>query len=440
MNSQRPSSVTWNEPTKRSFPSKRIGASCHCRRARAGGRGRPRRAPRARPGRSSPRPRPRRRASASRDSGRSRSRARRPRSGYGVVCSGVETSRTVSFQASTSLKPYADSTIKRRPAARLLAPGRQARPGGVSLRRLARLRRPVVVGAPAPRPAGLGGLAVRQLVRIRRPRRLSREARSARHDRRARGLRREGALLGRGLGGLRRATGAIADQVRFDREWSALRRYAAERGVSLFGDVPIYVARDGADEAAHPELFQHGLVAGAPPDALSALGQLWGNPLYDWGAIRAQGYRWWIERLRRTFELYDAARIDHFRGFVSYWAVPEGHKTAKRGHWVRGPGAELFDDGRARARAAQSGRRGPRRDHEAGRRPARQARDAGHGRDAVRLRRAVVQPAPHPEPPAAKRRLRRDARLRHRARLVAHAPEADQGRRPASPASSRTGS
>ena len=137
--------------------------------------------------------------------------------------------------------------------------------------------------------------------------------------------------------------GAIADQVRFDREWGALRRYAAERGVKLFGDIPIYVARDGADEAAHPELFRHGLVAGAPPDGLSAVGQLWGNPLYDWGAMRTQGYRWWIERLRRTFELYDAARVDHFRGFVSYWAVPEGNKTARRGHWVRGPGAEPFD-------------------------------------------------------------------------------------------------
>ena len=137
--------------------------------------------------------------------------------------------------------------------------------------------------------------------------------------------------------------GAIADQVRFDREWGALRRYAAERGVKLFGDIPIYVARDGADEAAHPELFQHGLVAGAPPDGLSAVGQLWGNPLYDWGAMRTQGYRWWIERLRRTFELYDAARVDHFRGFVSYWAVPEANKTARRGHWVRGPGAEPFD-------------------------------------------------------------------------------------------------
>ena len=135
---------------------------------------------------------------------------------------------------------------------------------------------------------------------------------------------------------------AIADQVRFDREWGTLRHYAAERGIRLLGDVPIYVARGGADVAAHPELFQRGYVAGAPPDALSSVGQLWGNPLYDWGAMRAQGYRWWIERLRRTFELYDLARIDHFRGFVSYWAVPEGNRTAKRGRWRRGPGAEVF--------------------------------------------------------------------------------------------------
>ncbi len=136
--------------------------------------------------------------------------------------------------------------------------------------------------------------------------------------------------------------GAIADQVRFDREWSALRRYGAERGVRIFGDVPIYVARGGADEAAHPELFQHGFVAGAPPDVLSAAGQHWGNPLYDWGALRREGYRWWIERLRRTFELCDMTRMDHFRGFVAYWAVPERHKTARHGHWRRGPGAELF--------------------------------------------------------------------------------------------------
>ena len=136
--------------------------------------------------------------------------------------------------------------------------------------------------------------------------------------------------------------GAIADQVRFDREWSALRRYAADRGVRLLGDVPIYVAKGGADVVAHPELFQEGVVAGAPPDSLSAVGQLWGNPLYDWSALRAQRYRWWVERLRRTFELVDLARIDHFRGFVSYWAVPERSKTARHGRWRRGPGADLF--------------------------------------------------------------------------------------------------
>jgi 4-alpha-glucanotransferase len=136
--------------------------------------------------------------------------------------------------------------------------------------------------------------------------------------------------------------GALADQVRFDREWAALRRYAHERGVRLLGDVPIYVARGGADVAAHPELFQHGFVAGAPPDGLSAVGQLWGNPLYNWSALRAQRYGWWVERFRRTFELVDLARIDHFRGFVSYWAVPEQNKTAKHGHWRRGPGADLF--------------------------------------------------------------------------------------------------
>jgi 4-alpha-glucanotransferase len=137
--------------------------------------------------------------------------------------------------------------------------------------------------------------------------------------------------------------GALAHQVRFEREWQALRAYARERGVRLIGDVPIYVADVGADVETWPELFARGAVAGAPPDALSASGQLWGNPLYDWPAHRAAGYRWWAERFRRTFELVDLARIDHFRGFVSYWAVPEGRKTAKRGRWQRGPGRELFD-------------------------------------------------------------------------------------------------
>jgi 4-alpha-glucanotransferase len=137
--------------------------------------------------------------------------------------------------------------------------------------------------------------------------------------------------------------GAIADQVRFDREWGQLRRYALERGVRLVGDVAIYVAPGSADHRAHPELFQEGLVAGAPPDAFSASGQLWGNPLYDWPAMRRRRYRWWVQRLRRTLDLFDSARIDHFRGFVAYWAVPAGTRTARSGRWRRGPGRAVFD-------------------------------------------------------------------------------------------------
>jgi 4-alpha-glucanotransferase len=137
---------------------------------------------------------------------------------------------------------------------------------------------------------------------------------------------------------------ALADQVRFDREWSALRAYAAERGVRLIGDVPIYVAPGSADHRAHPELFVDDFVAGVPPDAYTDKGQLWGNPLYDWPALRRRGgYRWWVQRLRRTFELFDLARIDHFRGFVSYWAVPKGARYALSGSWKRGPGRALFD-------------------------------------------------------------------------------------------------
>ena len=139
------------------------------------------------------------------------------------------------------------------------------------------------------------------------------------------------------------ARGALADQVRFDREWSALREYAAERGVRLFGDVAIYVAPGSADHRAHPWMFRSGLVAGAPPDAFTDDGQLWGNPVYDWPALRRRRYRWWVERLRRTLSLFDLARIDHFRGFVSYWAVPSGARTARSGTWQRGPGRAVFD-------------------------------------------------------------------------------------------------
>ncbi|MFL5953715.1 MAG: 4-alpha-glucanotransferase [Gaiellaceae bacterium] len=136
--------------------------------------------------------------------------------------------------------------------------------------------------------------------------------------------------------------GTLDDQVRFEREWRALREYARERSVRMFGDMPIYVAHDGADHRARPELFQKGVVAGVPPDLFAKTGQLWGNPLYDWTAMRADGYRWWTERFRRAFELVDLTRVDHFRGFVSYWAVPEGNETAVEGAWRRGPGADLF--------------------------------------------------------------------------------------------------
>lgn len=140
--------------------------------------------------------------------------------------------------------------------------------------------------------------------------------------------------------------GAIADQVRFDREWRALRAYAAERDVRLIGDIPIYVAPGSADHLAHPELFVSGWVSGAPPDKFSDAGQLWANPLYDWPAMRRRGYRWWVERFRRMSAFFDLSRIDHFRGFVAYWAVPEDATDARAGTWRRGPGRAPFDAAR----------------------------------------------------------------------------------------------
>ena len=137
--------------------------------------------------------------------------------------------------------------------------------------------------------------------------------------------------------------GAVEDQVRFDREWAALRAYAAERGVRLIGDVPIYVAPGSADHREHPEIFLEGVQAGVPPDAFSDDGQLWGNPIYDWPALGRRRYRWWTERFRRTFELFDLARIDHFRAFVAYWAVPADADDARGGRWRRGPGRAVFD-------------------------------------------------------------------------------------------------
>ncbi len=135
----------------------------------------------------------------------------------------------------------------------------------------------------------------------------------------------------------------IADQVRFEREWAALRTYAADRGVRVMGDIAIYVAPGSVDHRAHPELFADRWLAGVPPDAFSELGQFWGNPTYDWGALRRCDYRWWVERLRRNLALFDGIRLDHFRGFVSYWAVPAGASDARSGGWRRGPGRHLFE-------------------------------------------------------------------------------------------------
>jgi 4-alpha-glucanotransferase len=139
------------------------------------------------------------------------------------------------------------------------------------------------------------------------------------------------------------AGGDLADQLRFDREWNALRAHAAGRGVRLIGDVPIYPAQRSVDHESHPELFLDGVVAGAPPDTLNEEGQHWGNPLFDWDAAANEGYRWWIERLRRTLALFDLARIDHFRGFAEFWAIPEGEPDASGGRWLPGPGAAVFE-------------------------------------------------------------------------------------------------
>ena len=132
-------------------------------------------------------------------------------------------------------------------------------------------------------------------------------------------------------------------------QWAELKKYANEKGVSIFGDMPIYVSRDSADFYAAPEQFQVDdagrltSVAGVPPDYFSADGQLWGNPLYDWEHMKKDGYSWWINRIAHNLKFFDYLRIDHFRGFDRYWAVPAAAKTAKEGEWVKGPGMDLFE-------------------------------------------------------------------------------------------------
>ncbi|MCC6791912.1 MAG: 4-alpha-glucanotransferase [Thermomicrobiales bacterium] len=138
-------------------------------------------------------------------------------------------------------------------------------------------------------------------------------------------------------------------QFLFQRQWRELKRYANQRGVSIIGDIPIFVAHDSADVWGNREQFRLDdrgrplVVAGVPPDYFSATGQLWGNPHYDWSRMAADGYRWWVERFRSLLELVDIVRIDHFRAFAAAWVVPAGDSTAANGRWERGPRRTLFD-------------------------------------------------------------------------------------------------
>ncbi len=138
-------------------------------------------------------------------------------------------------------------------------------------------------------------------------------------------------------------------QFEFFNQWNKLKEYANGKGITVIGDIPIFVAMDSSDVWANPELYlldgegQPVSVAGVPPDYFSETGQLWGNPLYDWDAHKKTGYSWWVKRVRAVLSVVDVVRIDHFRGFVAYWAVPYGEETAVKGKWEKGPGRELFE-------------------------------------------------------------------------------------------------
>jgi 4-alpha-glucanotransferase len=137
-------------------------------------------------------------------------------------------------------------------------------------------------------------------------------------------------------------------QFYFYQQWTALKQYANENGIKIIGDIPIFVAPDSVDVWANRDLFylddqgQPTVVAGVPPDYFSETGQLWGNPLYRWGVMKKNGFKWWIHRIESTLNLVDIIRIDHFRGFAAYWEVPAGEETAIKGRWVKAPGMDLF--------------------------------------------------------------------------------------------------
>ncbi|QEK11512.1 4-alpha-glucanotransferase [Crassaminicella thermophila] len=137
-------------------------------------------------------------------------------------------------------------------------------------------------------------------------------------------------------------------QFLFFKQWISLKKYANEKGIRIIGDIPIYVATDSADTWANSEIFlldeekKPIKVAGCPPDAFSKTGQLWGNPIYRWDLLEERGFDWWINRIKESYKLYDVLRIDHFRGFESFWEIPYGEETAVNGRWVKGPGMKLF--------------------------------------------------------------------------------------------------
>lgn len=148
-------------------------------------------------------------------------------------------------------------------------------------------------------------------------------------------------------------------QYLFFGQWKQIREYAKENSVQIIGDIPIFVALDSADAWANPGIFQMSgrgepqFVAGVPPDYFSETGQLWGNPLYDWDVLKSGGYRWWIDRLKANFALYDVVRLDHFRAFYDYWRIPAGSEDATRGKWMPGPQDDFF---KAVKKAIPSGR------------------------------------------------------------------------------------
>ncbi len=139
-------------------------------------------------------------------------------------------------------------------------------------------------------------------------------------------------------------------QFEFFKQWTSLKEYVNALGIEIIGDMPIYVSEDSADVWANPDAFMLDKetlrplkVAGCPPDIFSATGQLWGNPIYDWNHMEKNHYKWWIDRIRQSFKIYDVLRIDHFKGFESYWSIPYGDKTAENGEWIKGPGIKVFN-------------------------------------------------------------------------------------------------